>query len=318
MGKFTHEPKYWIFSTKFKQDCKERTSGLKKSVIEQSSCQCSMTLIWKGKITKILVLAGYMADTMTNTAHLFLSNSLLQHLTSPTQPDPVIGHATLALVDVYTTPAPVIEIVAPGPAVTYAASVLVFEYVSPAPLIDYIAPASAVTYVVPNQQLPPENTTTTVTTDDNLDMTGFVITQFSSTAVEPFPSHVVGPLPPLEEFIEPVFSHVHQKQIAAGEMTENIAEIGDSLAEPIVEETIDVLPRSITAVDEAPAHVDEFIAEVPVATFMNFARSSLQNRLNSVKLNLRFNGSSFSRQYLDELAMRASFPRPSKLTILVK
>ena len=36
---------------------------------------------------------------------------------------------------------------------------------------------------------------------------------------------------------------------------------------PIVEETIEVLPRSIAAVDAVPAHVDEFIAEVPVATF---------------------------------------------------
>ena len=91
---------------------------------------------------------------------------------------------------------------------------------APALVIQYIAPALAVTYVVPNQQLPPVYTTTTVTTDDNFNMTGLVYPQFSSTAVEPFPPHVVGPLPPLEEFSEPVFSQVHQEQIAAGEMTE--------------------------------------------------------------------------------------------------
>ena len=74
---------------------------------------------------------------------------------------------------------------------------------------DYIAPAPAVTYVVPSQQLPPVYTTTTVTTDDNLDMTGLVNPQFSSTAVEPFPPNVVGPLPPMEEFTEAVYSQVH-------------------------------------------------------------------------------------------------------------
>ena len=118
----------------------------------------------------------------------------------------MIEHATLAAVDVYTTPAPVIEIEAPAPAVTYAATVPVFEYVSPAPLIDYIAPALAVTYVVPIQQLPPVYTTTTVTTDDNLAMTGLVNPQFSSSAVEPFPPHVCGLVPPFEECTEPVYN----------------------------------------------------------------------------------------------------------------
>ena len=55
-GKSSQEPKHWIFSTKFKQTYNERTSHLKNSVIEKSSCQCSMMLMWKGKITKILVL----------------------------------------------------------------------------------------------------------------------------------------------------------------------------------------------------------------------------------------------------------------------
>ena len=41
-GKSSQEPKHWTFSTKFKQTYKERTSHLKNSVIEESSCQCSM------------------------------------------------------------------------------------------------------------------------------------------------------------------------------------------------------------------------------------------------------------------------------------
>ena len=182
---------------------------------------------------ELLEHADHMADTMTYTAP-----SPFVEFTAPaphvtyTEPDPVIEHATLAPVDVCTTPVPVIEIVAPAPTVTCAASVPVFEYVSPAPLIDHIAPAPAVTYVVPSQQLLPVYTTTTVTTDDNLDMTGLVNLQFSSTAVEPCPPHVVGPLPPLEEFTEPVYNQVHQEQIAAGETTENIAEI------PVEEERV--------------------------------------------------------------------------------
>ena len=77
---------------------------------------------------------------------------------------------------------PVTEYVTPALAVPHVAPVPVIEYVSPAPVIAYIAPA------------------TTVTADDKLDMTGLVSPQFSSTAVEPFATHVVDSLPPLEEF----------------------------------------------------------------------------------------------------------------------
>ena len=85
-------------------------------------------------------------------------------------------------------------------AVPHVTPVPVIEYVSPAPMIEYIAPATAVTYyIVPSQQLPPVYTTTTVTAADNLDMTGLVYPQFSSTAVESFASHVVDSLHPLEE-----------------------------------------------------------------------------------------------------------------------
>ena len=95
------------------------------------------------------------------------------------------------------------------------------EYVTPAPVIECVAPAPAGTYVVHSQQLLPVYTTTTVTTDDNLDMISLVYPQFSSTAVEPFAPLVVDSLLPLEEFTEPVYDQVHQEQIAASEMTEN-------------------------------------------------------------------------------------------------
>ena len=67
-------------------------------------------------------------------------------------------------------------------------------YVTPAPVIECVAPAPAVTYVVPSQQLPPVYTTTTVTTDDNLDMISLVYPLFSSTAVEPYAPRVVDSL----------------------------------------------------------------------------------------------------------------------------
>ena len=139
-----------------------------------------------------------------------------------TAPAPVIEYVAPAPAVTFAAPAPVIEIVAPAPAVTYTASVLLFEYVAPAPVIEYIAPAPAVTSDIPTQQLPPVYTTTTVTTDDNLDMTSLVYPQFSSTAVEPYAPRIVGSLPPLEEFSAPGYNPVHHEQIVAGEMTQNI------------------------------------------------------------------------------------------------
>ena len=64
---------------------------------------------------------------------------------------------------------------------------------------------------------------TTDTTDDNFDVADLVNTQFSSTSVEA--SQVVGSILPYEEFSAPVYNQVHQDQMAAGETTENIAEI---------------------------------------------------------------------------------------------
>ena len=64
-------------------------------------------------------------------------------------------------------------------------------------MTEYIAPAHAVTSDAHIQQLPLVYTTTTVTIDDNLDMTDSVYPQFSSTAVEPSAPHVVDSLPPV-------------------------------------------------------------------------------------------------------------------------
>ena len=75
-----------------------------------------------------------------------------------------------------------------------------------------------------SQQLPPVYSTTTVTTDDNLDIVGLVYPQFSSTAVEPFSPHVVGSVPPLEEFTEPMYNQIHQELFVAREITLNIVE----------------------------------------------------------------------------------------------
>ena len=141
------------------------------------------------------------------------------------------------------------------PAATYASTTAptpVFEYVAPAPVIEYIAPAPAVTYVVPSQQLPPVYTTTTVTTDDNLDMNGLVYPQFSSTAVDPFASHVVDSLPPLEEFTEPVYNQVHQEQIVAGEMTQDIIGISAVQEQVIVQEIPPIVEQKQETIDVTP------------------------------------------------------------------
>ena len=107
------------------------------------------------------------------------------------------------------TPAPssVLEYVVPARAVACDEPTPVIEYVSSAPVIEYIAPAPAVTLFVPGQLLPPTYTTTTDTTDDNFDITGLVNPQFSITAVEASPPHVVGSLPSLEEFDVPVYKN---------------------------------------------------------------------------------------------------------------
>ena len=85
------------------------------------------------------------------------------------------------------TEALVIDYVVPAPAVNYVAPAPVIEYMSSAPVIEYVVAAPAVTVAASSQQLPPANTMTTDTTDDNFDITELVNTQFSiSTVEEPF------------------------------------------------------------------------------------------------------------------------------------
>ena len=155
-----------------------------------------------------------------------------------------------------TAASPMVEYVDPAPFVTYAA---------PAPVIEYIAPAPAMTYVASSQQLLLAYTITTDTTDDNLDVPGLVHTQFSSTAVETFAPQVVVSFPRYEEFSAPVYNQVHQEQIAAGETTENIAEIPVVQEHVIVQEIPGVVVR-LLPVEEftepvySPVHQEEIVA----------------------------------------------------------
>ena len=61
-----------------------------------------------------------------------------------------------------------------------------------------------------------------------------------STAVEPSAPHVVGSLPPVEEFSGPVYDQVHQELFTASVSTENIAEIPVVHDQVIVQEIPDV------------------------------------------------------------------------------
>ena len=98
-----------------------------------------------------------------------------------------------------------------------------------APVAEYVAPAL----------VPPVYSTTTVTT-------GLVYPQFSSTAVVPSAPCVVGSLPPVEEFIEPVYDHVHQEHIAASELTEKSAEF------PVVQEQVIVQGKRQNSPSSSP------------------------------------------------------------------
>ena len=126
-------------------------------------------------------------------------------------PAPVVGYVAPAPAVTHAAPAPVIDYVAPAPSVTYAAPAPVFEYVAPAPVLEYIAPAPAVSFVAPSQKLRPASTAATVTTGVNLD-----------AAVEGSASQVVGLLPLGEVFAGNVFHHVHQEQLAGGEIPETL------------------------------------------------------------------------------------------------
>ena len=119
----------------------------------------------------------------------------------------------------------------------------VIEYVAPAPVTEYIAPAPAVTSDAHSQQLPFVYTTTTVTTDVNLNIIGLVHPQFSSTAVEPFSPQIVGSLPPLEEFDAPVYNPSHQEQIVAGMTTQHRIENPAVQDQVIVQDIPEVVER---------------------------------------------------------------------------
>ena len=135
----------------------------------------------------------------------------------------------------------------PAPVVTHAALAPVFEYVTPAPVIEYIVRAPAMTCAVSCQQLPPAYTTTAVNADVNFDITGLVHPQISFTAVEAFSPQFVGSLPPLDEFVAPVYNHTNQEQIVAGKTTPNIVEI------PAVQEQV-----IVREVPQAPQVVDSY------------------------------------------------------------
>ena len=90
-----------------------------------------------------------------------------------------------------------------SPAATWAATAAspVMEYVTPAPAVPHVAPVPVLEYVSP-------------------------------APVIEYVAPAVGSLPPYEESSAPVYNQVHQEQIAAGDTTENIAEI------PVVQEQV--------------------------------------------------------------------------------
>ena len=153
-----------------------------------------------------------------------------------------------------------------SPAVTYAATrasiathvapAPVFEHVTPAPVIENIA--LAVIFGAPSQQLLLVYITSNVTTDVNLDVTGLVNPQFSSTAAEGSAPQVVGSHPPFEEFTAPVYNQVNQEQIVAGETTPNIVEIPEVQEQVIVQE----IPQ-VPTVDWTPEQIVETIGVLP-------------------------------------------------------
>ena len=108
---------------------------------------------------------------------------------------------------------------------------------------------AAVTLSVPSQQLRPAYTSATVASGVNLDVTVFVSPLFSRTAVEGSASQVVDPLPPAEEFSEPVYDHVHRELFAVGETAANLVEI------PVVQEQ--VIVQAIPEVVDSLPPVDE-------------------------------------------------------------
>ena len=160
-----------------------------------------------------------------------------------------------------------------------------------APVIEYVAPAPAVALSVPSQQLRPATVATGVNLDVtglvhpqfsstsvegsasqvvgslplgevsfstgvNLDVTGTVYPHFSSTAVDGSASQVVGSLPLNDVFAAPVFHQVHQEQLAGGDA---ISRVAHSL--PVEEFTEPVYN---------PAHQQQFSAGDTTENIANF------------------------------------------------
>ena len=137
------------------------------------------------------------------------------------------------------------------------------EYVAAAPVMECIAPEPTGFLPVP----PPTNTMTAVTTGVNLDTTVLVSPQFCGTAVEASALQVVVSLPPFEEFTEPVYNQVHQEQIVAGEMTQNIVE------NPAVQEQV-IVQEIPPFVERKQEQIVETIDVTPQASQMALNTSS--------------------------------------------
>ena len=139
--------------------------------------------------------------------------------------------------------------------------------------IDVQAPA--VTSAAPSQQLP--SIIEAVTNDVKFDITGLVNPQISITFVEAYVPQVVGSLPPLQEFVAPVYNQIHQEHIVTGMTTQHrvgnpavqeqviVQEIPqipivEQIPEQIVDSTGLVIPQfSITGVEvSAPQAVGSF------------------------------------------------------------
>ena len=160
-----------------------------------------------------------------------------------------------------------------------------------APVTEYVAPAPAVALSVPCQQLRPATVATGVNLDVtgmvhpqfsstavsasqvvgslplgevsvasgvNLDVTGMVYPQFSSTAVDGSASQVVGSLPLGQVFAAPVFYQVHQEQLAGG--VSRVSRVAHTL--PPVEEFTEPVCN--------PVHQEQFSAGETTENFVNF------------------------------------------------
>ena len=123
----------------------------------------------------------------------------------------------------------------------------------------------------------PACTSATVASGVNLDVTGFVSPLFSRTSVEGSASQVVDPLPPAEEFSEPVCNQVYRERFAAGETVENLVDIPVVQEQVIVQATprvVDSLPpvSEFTVPAYNPVHQEQYsvgettenIAKIPV------------------------------------------------------